>query len=134
MAGIVSLHIPAALQAFNWLSPNKYSVANVVAYAMRGQVFTCEVEQMVSGRCPIATGEEVMDLYGLNGSPEWNLVALVITTVLYRLVAFVVLKASRMEWGFNMRKVVRFERGKFIETPSASSLEVVHEIRDVEKA
>lgn len=98
MAGIVSLSLPSVLQGVNYLSPSKYMVANIVVYSMRGQVFTCSPEQEIDGRCPISTGEDVIKLYNMDVGLEWNLAALVVTTVVYRLVAFAFVKASRIEW------------------------------------
>jgi hypothetical protein len=98
MSGVMSLNIPGFLQALNHLSPLKYQVANTAVYAMRGQTFGCTKAQEVDGLCPIRTGEQVLRLYNLNKNPGMNLMALGITTVVYRVVAFAVLKSARMQW------------------------------------
>jgi ABC-type multidrug transport system permease subunit len=91
MAGVISLDVPRWLQAFNYLSPLKYEVANMAVYLMRGRKFTCAVEQMVEGVCPLSTGEEVLKLYRLDKDSGLNLMAFGITTVVYRLIAWGVL-------------------------------------------
>jgi ABC-2 type transporter len=101
MAGIMSLNIPGVLQALNYLSPLKYQVANMAAYSMHGRKFTCKLSQKVNGECPISTGEQVLELYNLDKNPGMNLMALVITTVVYRVVAYAVLKVARMHWDFD---------------------------------
>ncbi|KAN0116941.1 ABC efflux transporter [Hyaloscypha variabilis] len=98
MAGIVTLKLPPVLHAVNYISPFKYLVANMAVYSLRGRVFTCAPDQEVGGRCPISSGEDVLRLYDLDTDPRWNLVVLAVLAVFYRLVALVVVKASRMEW------------------------------------
>lgn len=98
MAGIVTLKLPPVLHAINYFSPFKYMVANVAVYSLRGRVFTCVPGQEVGKRCPISSGEDVLQLYNLDVDPTWNLVVLAVLAVFYRLVACFVVKASRMEW------------------------------------
>lgn len=98
MGGIVVLNLPSVLHAINYISPFKYMIANLVNYSLRGRVFTCLPEQEVGGRCPISSGEDALRLYNLDVDPRWNLAVLVVLTVVYRLVALVVVKASRIEW------------------------------------
>jgi len=88
MGGVMSLNIPSWLQAFNYLSPVKYQIASMAAYSLRGQEFSCRETQKVNGLCPLQTGEQVLDLYNLDGNPKLNLVALGICCVAYRSIAF----------------------------------------------
>ncbi|KAI9776803.1 MAG: hypothetical protein M1839_009354 [Geoglossum umbratile] len=104
MAGVMSLNIPAVLQAFNHLSPLKYQVANMAVYALRGQEFGCTPAQKVDGQCPISTGEQVLKLYNLDKNARMNLMALGITAVVYRLAAYAVLKVARTHWDFDILK------------------------------
>jgi ABC-2 type transporter len=104
MAGIVTLKLPPVLHAINYLSPFKYLVANMAVYSLRGRVFTCMPDQEVGGRCPISSGEDVLRLYDLDVDPTWNLVVLAVLAVFYRLVAFCVVKVSRMEWKWRWGK------------------------------
>jgi len=98
MAGIVALELPRVLHAVNYISPFKYLVANLAVYSLRGKVFTCAPDQEVDGRCPINSGEDVLRLYDLDVDPRRNLIILTLLTVFYRLIAFGVIKAGRMEW------------------------------------
>jgi hypothetical protein len=113
MSGIMSLDVPDVLNAFNYLSPVKYSVSNLAPYAMRGQTFTCtDAQRLPTGRCPIETGEEVLDLYNQHGNPELNLMALGICAIAYRLVAYALLKVRRSH-GLTekFRKILRSKQG-----------------------
>lgn len=97
LGGILSLNVPAVLQALNHLSPIKYSVSNLAPYAMRGQVFTCTLDQRLpSGQCPIETGEQVLMLYNQDDkNPAINVIALGIVAIGYRVLAYLLLRAVR---------------------------------------
>jgi len=94
----MSLNIPGFLQAMNHLSPIKYAMANMAPYTLRGVQFTCDDWQKINGRCPITTGEEALNLYKLNKDPEMNIMALGICTIVYRLVAYLILKMVKERW------------------------------------
>ncbi|KAH3953539.1 hypothetical protein HBI56_026870 [Parastagonospora nodorum] len=104
MGGIISLNIPSFLQAFNHLSPVKWAIGNMAVYTMRGVEFTCEDWQRINGRCPISTGEQVLDLYKLNVKPEGYIMALGICAISYRFLAYVVLKVVKERWVGRMWK------------------------------
>lgn len=95
MAGVISLDIPHWLKAINYLSPLKYLVANLAVYSMQGRKFACRQDQMIDGVCPISSGEEVLKLYNLDKNPGLNLMALGIVTVVYRIIAWLVLWAVK---------------------------------------
>jgi hypothetical protein len=103
MAGIVTLKLPAVLHAINYISPFKYLVANLAVYSLRGRVFTCAQDQEIDGSCPISNGEDILALYNLAEDPRWNLIALAVLAIFYRIVAFAVVKVSRMEWGSKVK-------------------------------
>ena len=104
MAGIMSLNIPRFLQAFNHLSPLKWSLGNMVPYAFRGVEFTCSEDQRLpSGQCPISDGEDVLKQYNFETNAGLNLLALGICVVAYRVVAYAVLKARRSRWALGER-------------------------------
>ena len=90
-----SLNISSFLQAWNHLSPSKYLVANLAAYSMHGQTFSCTPEQEVGGKYPIRTGEDALRLYNLGVNAHLNLMALVITTVINRSAAYGVLRSVK---------------------------------------
>ncbi|KAF2195388.1 P-loop containing nucleoside triphosphate hydrolase protein [Zopfia rhizophila CBS 207.26] len=99
MGGVMSIDIPGFLQAFNHLSPIKYAIANMAPYTLRDQYFTCQDwQKLPNGNCPITTGEEVLNLYKLNKNPEMNIMALGICTIVYRLLAYLILKTVRERW------------------------------------
>ena len=99
MGGIMSLNIPAFLQAWNHLSPIKWSLGNLAPYTLRGIKFSCmDAQRSPSGSCPINTGEQVLSLYNLDTNPRLNLIALVVAVVAYRLLAFVLLLIRRTRW------------------------------------
>jgi hypothetical protein len=112
MAGIVALDIPRALQIVNYLSPFKYSVINLAVYSLKGREFTCTPAQEVGGKCPISTGEQVLALYNIYGNPRLSLLILGVLVVFYRLVAYTVVKASRVEWRLGLSQLGFLERGK----------------------
>lgn len=100
MSGVMSINMPTFLQGVNYLSPLRYAIRNLAPYSLRGIMFTCdESQRLPDGQCPIETGERVLDLYKLNTNPGRNILALGICTVIYRLVAYLLLKGVKMHWG-----------------------------------
>ncbi|KAF8460995.1 P-loop containing nucleoside triphosphate hydrolase protein [Kalaharituber pfeilii] len=99
MAGPMSINMPEPLQRLNYLSPLRYMARNLLPYSLRGFKFTCTDEQRLpSGKCVLATGEQVLELYGMNkDKPEFMLGALAAAVVLYRLLAYLGLKAKMGE-------------------------------------
>ncbi|OAX80691.1 hypothetical protein ACJ72_04968 [Emergomyces africanus] len=96
LGGVMSLNIPAVIQALNYLSPIKYAVANLAGYSVTGHHFTCtDSQRLPNGRCPLETGEQALALYNLDKNPEMHLMALGICTIAYRLVAYVLLRITR---------------------------------------
>ncbi|KAJ4340035.1 hypothetical protein N0V95_007617 [Ascochyta clinopodiicola] len=98
MGGVLSLSIPSFLQAFNHLSPVKWAIGNMAPYTLRHQHFTCEDWQKISGQCPITTGQQVLDLYKLDKDPDMYVLALGICAVVYRFLAYLVLKMVKERW------------------------------------
>lgn len=96
LGGVMSLNVNDVLQGINHLSPIKYAIANLAPYAMDGQKFDCTPsERLVNGQCPINTGEEVLALYNLDKNGPMNIMALGVCTIIYRFVAYALLKAMR---------------------------------------
>ena len=101
MGGVMSLHIPPFLQAFNHLSPVKWAIGNLAPYTLAGVHFSCaEDQQLPNGQCPITDGMDVLNLYNLNGNAGLNLLAVGICVVVYRILAFLVLKAKMTRWAW----------------------------------
>ncbi|KAK2788682.1 hypothetical protein FQN53_003191 [Emmonsiellopsis sp. PD_33] len=100
LGGVMSLDVPDVIQALNHLSPVKYSLANLAPYSISGHTFTCsDAQRLPDGRCPIETGEQVLQLYNLDKNAEMNLMALGVCTIIYRLVAYALLKVMK-SYGF----------------------------------
>ena len=101
MGGVLSLNIPAFLQAWNHLSPIKWSIGNLAPYTFRGIKFTCaDAQRLPNGACPIETGEQALKLYNLDTNARLNLVLLAVIVVAYRLLAFVLLLSKRRKRGW----------------------------------
>lgn len=99
LGGILSPNAPSFLQALNRLSPLKYSFANLAPYAMEGLQFTCsDNEELSNGHCPIENGAQVLKLYNLETNPTLNLIGLGVCTIVYRVLAYLILKANRIRW------------------------------------
>ena len=100
MSGVLSINMPSFLQGVNYLSPIRYAIRNLAPYTLRGIVFTCnEATKLPNGECPITTGVQVLQLYDLDANPGINIMALGVCTVIYRLLAYILLKAARTHWG-----------------------------------
>ena len=113
MAGVLSINMPSFLRGVNYLSPLRYAVRALYPYSLRGVKFTCEAAQRLpDGSCAISSGEEVLELYRLGDSPGVNMVALGVTTVVYRVLAWVLLKGVRERWGEGVVRWVKVLRKK----------------------
>ncbi|KAL8707138.1 MAG: hypothetical protein Q9220_007785 [cf. Caloplaca sp. 1 TL-2023] len=108
MGGVMSLHIPAFLQAWNHLSPVKWSLGNLAPWTLRGVSFTCPDEDGCRGQP--RTGEEVLSLYNLDTNPVTNIAALAVCVVVYRLVAWGLLAARRKRGGWPWSGFMRHRR------------------------
>ncbi|KAI1489856.1 ABC transporter [Biscogniauxia mediterranea] len=99
MAGILSIDMPTLFRVFNYLSPLKYATAALASFSLRGVTFTCnDSQRLPDGSCAIETGEQVLDLYKLNVDGVVNLIALAATVVIYRLIAWAMLRLARTRW------------------------------------
>lgn len=100
MTGVLSIDMPAFLQSVNYLSPLRYAIRNLAPYTLKGVTFTCtDVQRLPDGSCPINTGAEALRLYDLDTDPLWNIIALLICTVIYRLLAYALLKVMKSHFG-----------------------------------
>lgn len=102
MAGIMSLNMPSVLKALNWLSPLKYAAGVLINMAMDDTTFSCEGQVVDStGSCILNNGDAVLESYKLKISVKVYLGALIVCLVLYRLIAFGVLKLNRLKIGIS---------------------------------
>ncbi len=99
MAGVLSINMPEAFNALNYLSPIRYATRAMAPYALRGVNFHCTSEQTLpDGSCPITSGEQVLDLYNFNVDPNVNAYCLLACVVIYRLIAWALLRVTRARW------------------------------------
>lgn len=99
MAGVLSIHMPAPYKAVNWLSPIRYSTRFLAPYSLRGVKFWCTDEQRLpNGQCPIETGEQVLELYDFTQDPLVNIAGALACIVIYRLIAWALLRIMRARW------------------------------------
>jgi len=95
----MSINMPAFLKGVNYLSPLRYAIRNLAPYSLSGIVFTCaEYQQLPDGKCPIESGEQVLSLYRLDTDPRLNLAMLGVVTVVYRLLAWALLRVVKGHW------------------------------------
>ena len=106
LTGVMRIEMPQPLDAFSWINPGRHVVRACLSFAFRGIVFACKDEQKLpSGECPLATGEQVLQLYRLDVDTGVALRGLVAVFVGYRLVAWLVLMGAkstlmgRKTWG-----------------------------------
>ena len=98
--GLLSVDMPGFLKGINYISPLKYATENLTPYTLRGMTFTCEdFQRLPDGRCPLETGEQVLQLFHMDIDPAPRLGAVVATTVVYRIVAYLVLRLVRTDVG-----------------------------------
>lgn len=102
MAGIMSLKMPAFFKAINWLSPLKYVISVLINLAVENIEFQCEPEDILpDGSCPYHYGSDALEMYGLEADVKPLFGGLVGCILLYRLVAFFVLKVDRLKLGIS---------------------------------
>ncbi|KAH6984570.1 P-loop containing nucleoside triphosphate hydrolase protein [Ilyonectria sp. MPI-CAGE-AT-0026] len=99
MVGILSIDMPPLYTSLNYLSPIRYAARAVAPYSLRGVEFTCTDNQRLSnGNCPIQTGQDVLELYNLDEDPAINVAILAVCVVVYRLLAWGVVRMMRTHW------------------------------------
>ncbi|KAM3511880.1 hypothetical protein MY11210_004498 [Beauveria gryllotalpidicola] len=99
MAGVLSINMPKAFDAVNYLSPIRYATRAMAPYAMRGVEFHCTPAQALpDGSCPITSGEQVLELYNFDVNPNVNAYCLLACVVVYRLIAWALLRVTRARW------------------------------------
>lgn len=71
----------------------------MLTVSLRGVIFYCTPSQLSEdGSCPINTGEEVLDLYNLNVSTMAYSLGMVGCLIIYRFIAYGLLKLKLMHW------------------------------------
>jgi hypothetical protein len=100
LLGILSIDMPAFFKGINYASPGKYAAAIMTVKTFTDFEFTCtDAQRLPNGNCPIQTGQQVLDLFNYHTSLVLNIGALVAVTVVYRLIAYVVLRLAKADFG-----------------------------------
>ncbi len=113
MSGILSIGMPVFLKAVNYLSPIRYAIANLAPYTLRGVQLTCGPDQQIPGSddCIVSNGEAVLELFDFAGNNRGlEILGVGLATLIYRLLAYALLKAVRTHWsevGLGLRDKVR---------------------------
>lgn len=96
-AGSMSVDMPPFLQAMNYLNPAQYTLRAMAQLTLPNRRFTCgEAQRQLDGQCIISTGEQVLDLYKLQGTGAISIAALAALTIGYRIVGWATLRIVRM--------------------------------------
>lgn len=97
--------MPVFIRGVNYGSPLKYAVASLSIKAFTDFEFTCtDTQKLPDGNCPIQMGQQVPDLLNYHTSLTSNICALVGVTVAYRLIAYMVLRLSKADFGVTKRE------------------------------
>lgn len=113
LGGVLSIDIDAFLAAVNHISPVKWQVGALLSYSLHGIRFHCTPDQrLISGQCPIQTGEEVLDLYDLDVDTVAYALALGGVTIGYRVLGYVGLKIRRMKRGWQWKRLTGGKKKK----------------------
>merc|ERR1712000_453928 len=105
MAGVLSIDMPDLFKAVNYLSPIRYATRALAPYSLRGVEFGCnDSQRLPDGNCPIETGEDVLKLYNFDVDPVVNVAALAGCVVVYRILAWALLRVVRGRWREKMRE------------------------------
>ncbi|CAI4757933.1 BHH_G0048390.mRNA.1.CDS.1 [Saccharomyces cerevisiae] len=99
MSGLMSLGMSRVLKGFNYLNPVGYTSMIIINFAFPGNLkLTCEDGgKNPDGTCEFANGHDVLVSYGLVRNTQKYLGIIVCVAIIYRLIAFFILKA-KLEW------------------------------------
>jgi hypothetical protein len=82
-------------------------VGAVLAISLRGVEFHCTPDQLgADGACPITTGEQVLQLYNLDVSTMAYALGMLACLLIYRILAYVLLRLKLMHWKLEERETV----------------------------
>ena len=74
-------------------------VGAVMAVSLHGVKFYCTPDQLAAdGKCPVTTGEDVLKLYNLDVDTLAYAMGMVACLILYRVIAYGLLKLKLMHW------------------------------------
>ena len=99
MSGLLSLNLARVLRGFNYLNPLNYTSLIIINYAFPPDLkLTCDDGGMlVDGTCEFSNGTDVLNSYNLVVDTQHYLGIIVCVAIIYRFLAFLILKA-KLEW------------------------------------
>lgn len=99
MAGLMSLNMPRVLKGFNYLNPLGYTSKVMINFAFpKSLKLTCQDGgQNANGTCIFSNGYQVLEAYHVVVDTRKYLGIIVCVAIIYRMLAFFVLKA-KLEW------------------------------------
>ncbi|KAL3229770.1 putative ABC transporter ATP-binding protein/permease [Nakaseomyces bracarensis] len=99
LSGLMSLHMSRVLKGINYINPVWYTSIIIINLAFPDNLkFTCkDGPKNPDGSCQLATGRDVLEAYGLHRNTRNFLGVIVCVTVVYRFLAYLMLKA-KLEW------------------------------------
>jgi len=99
--------MPAFFKGINHASPSKYPAAILTLKTFTDFEFTCtDAQRLPGGNCLIQTGRQVLDLFNYHTSLGLNVGALVAVTIVYRLIAYGVLRLAKADFGVTRKEKV----------------------------
>lgn len=99
LSGLMSLHMSRVLKGINYLNPLNYTSMIIINLAFPKDLkLTCEDGgRNLDGSCIFSNGQEVLQGYGLVKNVQKYLGIIVCVAIIYRLLAFWLVKA-KLEW------------------------------------
>lgn len=99
LSGLMSLHMSRVLKGINYLNPLNYTSMIIINLAFPSALkLTCEdAGRNPDGSCIFSNGQEVLEGYGLVKNVQKYLGIIVCVAVIYRLLAYWLLKA-KLQW------------------------------------
>eukprot|EP01121_Diplochlamys_sp_Union-15-3_P009968 TRINITY_DN274_c0_g1_i2.p1 TRINITY_DN274_c0_g1~~TRINITY_DN274_c0_g1_i2.p1 ORF type:complete len:571 (+),score=60.37 TRINITY_DN274_c0_g1_i2:290-2002(+) len=86
-------NIPVYYKWIYYISPFRYGYEILMKNEFTGLKFTCKPDEEINGRCPIPTGEDVLQRMGMLSADIWtHLAILACTILLLRIAAYVFLR------------------------------------------
>ncbi|SCW00209.1 LAFE_0B11848g1_1 [Lachancea fermentati] len=99
MSGLMSLQMSRVLKGINYISPMNYTSMIMINMAFPDDLrLTCkDGGQTTDGSCTFSTGRDVLETFGLVKSVRIYLGVIICVWFIYRLIAYLILKA-KLEW------------------------------------
>ncbi|SCV69195.1 BQ2448_2215 [Microbotryum intermedium] len=91
--GIISVTVPGWLQVIGWATVTKSQARVQIINEFKGLVFNCTAQDIASGACVVATGEQLLQTFGIapSGTGKFLGIALALTLML-RIFSYVALR------------------------------------------